>query len=358
MHVLHHPKKGLTLYFRILFILSGFIVPLGLQAAEPLKTITLETKTIPEYLSLYATVEPINQATLYAQTSGRVLNIFYDVNDYVKKGQLLIVLDNHLQQASYNEAVAREKEANASQANAAKNFKRIRRLVALRNLPQARLDQAQAQLDSADARVQQSEAAKNRAADQLSYTRITAPYSGIVTARLIQKGELALPGKPLISGFSLDTLRIKAAIPQRNINAVRQAHLVRLDIPSKPALKLTDITLFPYANPASHTYTLRANLPTGIKGFSPGELVKIQIPIGQKSALMIPGSAVMIHDELRTVYVVEKDGMVDLRQIRFAKHRNNQLEIIAGLQAGEKILATPQAYLNQLLTNQGKQVNQ
>jgi RND family efflux transporter MFP subunit len=322
-------------------------LPLSLQAEE-LSRLTIAPTSSTQYLNLYANVEPINQATIYAQTSGVVKQINVDVNDMVEKGALLILLDDQQQTASLKEADAMLSQAKANQANAQKQYNRTRKLVAKHSLPQANLDEALAQLDAANAQIQQLIAAKHRAQEQLSYTRIVAPYSGIVTARHIEVGELAMPGKPLISGFSLTHLRISASIPERNIEQVRQAKTLIVNKGKEGALKLTDFTLFPYADPQSHSFTLRAPLPEAITGFSPGMLIKLSIPLGQSEIIWVPEQAVLTHNELNAVYLVDSKGQVQLQQIRIGQRTADQIQVISGLSAGDQILQDPHAYLASL----------
>jgi RND family efflux transporter MFP subunit len=318
--------------------------------AEELNRLTISPAMSTEYLNLYANVEPINQATIYAQTSGVVKQINVDVNDVVKKGALLMVLDDQQQLATLLEAKAALSKAKANQYNAQKQYNRTRKLVAQRSLPQAKLDDAQAQLDAANAQIQQLIAAKDRAQEQLSYTRIVAPYSGIVTARHIEVGELALPGKSLISGFSLTHLRLTASIPEINISKVRQAKSLIADLGKGKSLTLSHFILFPYADPKNHSFTLRAPLPEDITGLSPGMFVKLAIPLGETKSIWIPHRSVLTHNELNAVYLIGTKGQVQLQQVRIGQRKEGQLQIIAGLSTGDQIIQDPHAYLARLMT--------
>ncbi len=329
------------------FLLAVLVSPVGADTSNRISTLRISPTTSPEYLRIYANIEPINQATMYAQTSGTVVEMNVDVNDRVEKGALLIKLDPQQQLASVKEAQALLREAQANQANAQKQYRRIKKLVSQRSLPQSKLDNALALLEAANARIQQVTAAKKRAKEQLSYTNIIAPYSGVVTARHIEIGELALPGKPLISGFSLNQLRVAAAIPQRYIDQVRAAKEIKVTVNQTP-ITLHAFTLFPYADPQSHSYQIRANLPEGIPHISPGMLVKIAIPLNNKQGIWIPTSAVLTHNELNTVYLVDKNQHVQLQQIRIGQRTNMKLEVIAGLREGDRILTHPHIYLDRL----------
>ena len=106
------------------------------------------------------------------------------------------------------------------------------------------------------------------------------------------------------------------------------------------------MTFYPYADAQSHTFRLRLNLTDPEGALFPGTLVKVNVSVGERDALLVPSSAVLVRGELRAVYVVT-DGKPQLRQVKVGQAHDDQVEILAGLATGENILASAEAMLNE-----------
>ncbi|MGL6171755.1 MAG: efflux RND transporter periplasmic adaptor subunit, partial [Vibrio sp.] len=160
-------------------------------------------------------VQPVNQGSLAAQTTGRVVGVFVDVNDWVKKDQVLLEITAIQQSAALQATQAQLESAKAQNSQAQAQLNRYRQLFPKGAISQEQMDSAAAQAESSEAAVRSAQAAVAQAKESLGYTNITAPYDGIVTQRMVELGETVAPGTPLVSGFSLDALRVEIEIPQR-----------------------------------------------------------------------------------------------------------------------------------------------
>jgi RND family efflux transporter MFP subunit len=167
-------------------------------------------------------VETVNRTTVSAQTQGRVESIFfYDVNDYVEKRAALVRLKDTEQRARVTQAAAELKSATAQLQQTKDEFARVKGLFGKKLSSASAMDDATAKLKGAQARFESAQAGLEQAQEQLGYTLIRAPYSGIVTRRHLEVGETASPGQPVMSGISLEQLRVSVDVPQSVIPAVR-----------------------------------------------------------------------------------------------------------------------------------------
>ena len=294
-------------------------------------------------------VEAVHRSTVSAQTSGRVEEILFDVEDFVPKGEVILRFRDTEQRAGLAQAEANLKEAQARAKEAESEYRRTADLLEKNLVAQSAMDKAEAARKAARARLEAARAGVEQASEQLEYTVVRAPYSGIVTERHVELGEVAAPGRPLMSGISLERLRIGARVPQRLIEAVRMHGRGRVVVSHSDAdgarersIDAEGLTFFPHTDPTSHTFTVRLELPEGQQGLYPGMFVKALFVTGEAKRLVVPESAVVRRGEVTAVYVVGGDGAPRLRQIRVgrADERGGRV-VLAGLEAGERVALDP-----------------
>ena len=165
------------------------------------------------------TVEAVNKATVAAQTHGRIARLPYDVNDFVPKGAVIVQFTDREQRDAVQKARALLAEARARRTEAEATFGRIERLRATGAASQNELDRALGNRNAMRARARAAESALAEAKKQLDYTVVKAPYAGIVTARQVEVGETVAPGQALMTGLSLDRLRVRVDLPKTVVDA-------------------------------------------------------------------------------------------------------------------------------------------
>ncbi len=316
-------------------------------AAGKIATEVLQPVTVPAERELDGTIEAVNQATVSAQTSGRVAEIFHDVNDFVPAGALLMKLRSTEQRAGLQQAEAARVEAAAREAEAQARYARIRDMYERKVVAKAQLDQVAAERDAAVARLAAANAAVESAREGVAYTEVRAPYAGIVTARLVRVGEAVSPGTPLMSGLSLEKLRVTVDIPQTLVGQVRERRKAAVYVDSR-RIEATQVTIFPEADPATNTFRARVDLPANAADLYPGMFVKVGFVTGESPRLLVPKSAIVARSEVTAVYVVDDDGRLSLRQVRTGGAFGDRFEILAGLVAGERVALDPVAALRSL----------
>ncbi|MHB8723375.1 MAG: efflux RND transporter periplasmic adaptor subunit [Steroidobacteraceae bacterium] len=290
--------------------------------------------------SVDGTIEAVNQATVSAQTAGRITEILYDVNDVVPAGAVIIRLKGNEQRANLEGAQAAITEAKARNAEAATTYQRISGLFQQHVVSKAQLDQATANRDAAAARLTAAEAALATAREGVGYTEIRAPYGGVVTKRLVEVGESVSPGTPLMTGLSLRDLRVDTNIPQSAVMQVRRLKQAAI-YSGNERIEATKITIFPEAATPSSTFRARLDLPPGAIDLAPGMYVKVGLVVGEADRLLIPVSALVERSEITGVYVLDSRGRAALRYVRPGHRFGDKIEILAGLAAGERIALDP-----------------
>ncbi len=308
----------------------------------PLQTMTIAAQQAPRERIWDGVVEAVNQATLSAQTAGRVIELPFDVNDYVQVGDVVVRFTDVEQQSGRRRADAALNAAQAGLVEATADYQRIADVYARKLVAKTQLDQATARRDTARAAVEAARAALREAGEQVDYTVIRAPYSGVLTERHVKVGETVRPGQPLVSGLSMAKLRINVEVPQSEIAAIRAHRQAAVLLAEGKRLAAERIVIFPFADPATHSYKIRLEMPEAETGLQPGMTVKAAFTLGQEERLLVPLQALVQRGETTAVYVIS-DNRTLLRQIRIGHRFGDDAEVISGLKSGDVIALEPSA---------------
>ncbi len=336
--------KPLNIIFAILA--ATVVLPLGSQfvAAAPLETVAARQQVVQNLRRFDGSVEAVNKSTISAQTTGRIMEINFDVDDYVKAGSVIVRFFDTEHKARLKQAESALMAAAARRLAADQTFRRTQTLFKNGTVAKAAFDTAKSNFDAAAASKDSAKASVQQAREQLSYTIVRAPYSGFVVERHVQIGEIANTGQPLMTGFSLEKLRVKADVPQQFANAIRQGNKAIVYSPDGTKINASRLTVFPFADPKSNTVTVRIALPDGTKSVFPGMLVKTAFKIGERTVLSIPQSAVVRRGEVVGAYIIDQENILHLQQIRTGRTLNDgAIEVLSGLQAGDKVAIDPLA---------------
>ena len=289
----------------------------------------VEKKAIEVSFPAQARVEAVRAATVAAQVAGRVLAVNVDAGDRVKSGQLLLTLDAR-------ELAAGDVASQAQRAQAQASWERSKNLFRQKFISQAALDQAEAAYKAA-------QGGASATAATLSHARVTAPMSGVVAERLIEPGELAAPGRALLSIFDPSSLRVIATVPQARLEAVRKVRRARVElVESGRWIDVERVEVLPTVDAQSHTATVRLILAAGTADIVPGMSVRAHLSTGAAEKLVMPSAAVLRRGEVTAVYVMDDQGKPRLRQVRVGEAMNESLiEILAGVSPGERVSLDP-----------------
>jgi RND family efflux transporter MFP subunit len=289
-----------------------------------------------------AVVEAGRESTLAAQVAGRILMLEVDAGDTVRQGQLLARIDDSEARNSMAGSQAQVAQAQANLANTQVQYERARQLVARKFMSQASLDKAQADYQSAQAALAAAKAGVAQSSTSRGFTNIAAPFSGLVSARLAQVGEMASLGRPLLTMFDPATLRIVASVPQEKLEEVRKAGHASIEFPAQGRwVEAKSVTVLPAADSRTHISQVRIEIPRDVAGVYPGMFARAHFAIGQHRKMLVPAAAVVRRSEVTGLYVVVGER-VQLRQVRLGgTAQDGMVEVLAGIDAGERVALEP-----------------
>jgi len=328
---------------RILWIFCLLLGATAAQAAEQLAVATAQYREVAQTYSADGLVEAVRQSTVSAQIGGRVKEITFDAGDRVTKGQVILRIDEREALQAMAGSQAQVFQAQANMQNAKSAYERARQLFAQKFISQAALDKAQVDYKVALAQAAASEAGAGQASLAHGYTAVIAPYSGVVSARLVEIGEMVMPGKPLMTGFDPSEMRVVVSVPQDNLVDIGVRPEAMVEAPTLNRwIKPASTTVQPIADARTHSTQVRVYLPKNETGIYPGMFVRTHFAVGKASKLVIPVSAILRRSEVVAVYVADEKGGVKLRQVRLGEATSDgTVEVLAGLNPGEKVALDP-----------------
>lgn len=177
----------------------------------------------------------------------------------------------------------------------------------------------------------------------LAYTRIRAPFAGMVTARMADPGTLAAPGVPLLQVDSAGPLQLQTTVDESAIGAVRVGMKIQVDVDSAPSAAATGTVsqIVPAADPASHTFLVKIDLAAS-KQLRAGMYGTAEIPTGSHRAILAPSSSIVMRGSLPCAYVLDGNGIAQLRYVTLGSSHGELVEILSGISAGEKLVDKPE----------------
>ncbi len=331
---------------------GGFIVLLaacgGETAAPPasrpaLASAPVELREVELTRSAEAVVEAVHQSTVSSQIAGRIVDLRFDVGDRVKKGDVIARIDERAATQAVAASEAQVRAAEANLVNARAQYERSRQLLAQKFISQAALDKSEADFKAAESQMKAMLAGAGQAATERSFATIIAPYGGVVSARHVQLGEMATPGKPIMTGFDPSSLRVSATVASSEISAIQAGGKARVEIPSAGRwIEARSFTVVPSADPRTHSTEIRIELPDDIAGVYPGIFARAHFVVGRAPRLMVPREAIVRRGELVAAYVLDGRGAPQLRQVRLGTVADERgIEVLAGLKPGERVALDP-----------------
>lgn len=291
------------------------------------------------FVSVSGKIQSVNNADLSTRMMGYVKKASFNVGDKVSKGQVLISINNTDLQAQSAQVNANITEANAAFNNAQKDYNRFKNLFADNSASQKEFDDMTARYEMAKARLEASKQMKNEINAQFAYTNITAPFSGVVTAKNVEEGDMANPGQALISIEAPGNFEVIAMVPETEISQIKQG--TEVDVLVKSIQKSLKGTVAEVSSSAKHTggqYLVKIALDKTDVSILSGMFATVQFPIEKKVAnemVLIPKEAIVNQGQLSGVYTVSQNSTAILRWLRLGRTFDNQVEVLSGLSADE-----------------------
>ena len=339
-------------------LLCGLPVLARAQAAvQALQAVPAQVAASAATVAFDGVVEAVHQTVLAAQVAGAVVQLDAKAGDRVKAGQLLLRIDARAADQTAAAGDAQVQAARAALDVARKDFDRQQQLFQKNYISQAALERAESAFKSTQAQASAQLAQAGAARTQSGFYLVRAPFAGVVAEVPVSLGDLAMPGRPLLTLYDPAALRVTAAVPQSVATQPVSGLSLRIELPGLPAASAwvtpMRVQLLPTVDPASHTVQLRADLPAALPGLSPGMFARLWLLLPQAplaagttppaATLLVPLQAIVRRAEMTGLYVLDSAGKPALRQVRLGRAQGDQVEILSGLMAGERVVSDPQA---------------
>ena len=324
------------------------------ETLSNVSVIAVQKTTVPDWLEAVGTVRATQTSQVSSQVMGNILEIRAHEGDRVQSGQVLAVLDDAQSRSGTDQATAAlnaaEKEVSAADSDfalAEATLKRYQQLYEKKSVSPQEFDEIKARYQSAEARRDmaragqaQATAGLTQARTSLGYTRIRAPFTGIVTEKKADAGTLASPGMPIFTIEDTRSYRLEVTVDESELRFVRvgQASPVTIDALGNTQLSGKVAQIVPAADPASRTFLVKVELPADVRVRS-GLFGRARFSRGERSALLIPRASLVERGQLQGVYVLDANQIAGLRYVTLGKSTGEQIEVLSGLQDGEKLVA-------------------
>jgi multidrug efflux system membrane fusion protein len=328
------------------------------DAVRNIAVLAVQQANVPDLLEAVGTLRAAQTSDASSQMMGNIVEIRAHEGDHVQRGQVLALIDDSQPRAAVDRSTAADLAAQQQLVGADSDLtladstlKRYQTLFEKKSVsPQefdevkARQQAALARRDMAKAGQAQAQAALSQARTSLDYTRIRAPFDGVVTQKKADSGTLASPGMPIFTVEDVRRYRLEATVNENDLRYVRtgQQVSVAIDAVDNAGLNGTVVQIVPAADSASRAFLVKIDLPTDTHLRS-GLFGRAQFSRGERQALMIPRSAVVERGQLQGIYVLDQNKVASLRYITLGRASGADVEVLAGLQDGERLVAKPGA---------------
>ncbi|MCJ8500304.1 efflux RND transporter periplasmic adaptor subunit [Desulfatitalea alkaliphila] len=312
-----------------------------------------------------ATINARTGSTIAAKLLGTVQAVHVRQGDRIKAGDLLVTIDPRTVSAQLEQAQAALNEARRAETSALSardaaaaaaelaegTFRRYEQLRAENSVSdqefdevqsrfrqaRATLSQTEAMVAAARSRVQQAEAALRQADVARGDARVMAPYDGRVVNKMVEEGDMASPGTPLLTVEQEGLYCADLVLPERHIQAVREGMAATVVVPALDNIEVEGTVgrIVPAADARSRSFEIKVAMPEGLD-LKTGMFARVRIPLGGTGVLLVPESAVRQEGQLTGIFVVDEEMVARFRLVRIGTRYGDRVEVISGLGEGQR----------------------
>ncbi|HLW34422.1 MAG TPA: efflux RND transporter periplasmic adaptor subunit [Chthoniobacterales bacterium] len=324
---------SLTLFFGAI----GLLVSTGCRKdstsppVPPPANVRVETVHAKPHVAaedVVGTVQPKLRSVIEAKISGRIEKMLVVPGQQVKAGELLVQLDSREVQAKLDQAIAVRQQAD----NDLKRYEILR----------AKQVITPAEFEAVQSRRQVAVASATETETMLGYTKITAPFDGVVTRKLADVGDLATPGKSLLELEDPRVLQFEAPVPEAVIDKVKLGTRLSVQVLANEIDGAVS-EISPSADPNSRTFLIKLDLPS-VVGLHAGQFGRVAIPVSETNVLRAPITAVVQRGQMEMVFVVINQH-AQLRLVKTGRRFGNEVELLSGVSSGERVITENAASL-------------
>lgn len=302
--------------------------------------VTAELEELPVVVQASGSVESWRRASPGTKIMSRVAELTVREGDRVRAGELLARLESADLEAAVTQARAAIAMAEATLQNAATHHARMQELHAQRSVTDKNLEDATAAHRVAAANVEITRANLEAAEVMLSYAEVRAPISGWVTSKMIETGDMTAPGRPMLVIEDLSRVKVKVNVPEAVVADLAPGQPAEVTILGQARLTTID-RIVPAGDPDTRTFTVEMVLDNPDGEIKAGMFARAAFDVGNRSAVLIPRSAIVERGQLVGVFVVGEDNRATLRWIKLGSPIDDLIEVLSGLQSGERYVLAP-----------------
>ncbi len=344
--------------------------PAGAPATVTASTDVARIEPRADLYEAVGTVRARQVSTLAAKVMGTVVSVNAVENRYVARDAVLVSLSRTQIDAGFDQARAGVEAALKARAaaEAARNGARVQAEMARATLARFRrlavgeavsaqeidevrtraeaadtaLAQAEAMLEAADQQVAQARAALRAAGATQADTELRAPFDGLITARLVEPGDLAAPGRPLLTIEAREGYRVDLTLPESRLGAVSGGQALAVVLPAIGPEQVTGTveTIMPAADSATRTILVKVGLPD-MDGLRSGLFARVWVPVGSTTILRVPEQALVHQGQLTGIFKVGAEDTAHFSLVRTGRVAEGRVEILSGLSDGERYVTAP-----------------
>jgi len=317
-----------------------------LDKAVALNTATLVVKSqlVPVYATVPGTVISMKRAEISSRLTGYVRRVDVQAGDAVRAGQHLLSIDSSDVTGNLQQAQAGVIQAKAVYDEADINYQRYATLFPQGAVSRMQLDDAQRTYKTTKAQLQAAQAALRMATAEIGYADVVAPFAGVVVEKLVDPGDLTMPGKTLLVVEDEHTLEVQSYVPDDIYAALHVGQNVPFSAGGDSYIGFLK-SVVAAADPQTHTHLIRLSIPAA-SPLTSGLYVRVHVPVGEQPMVRIPVTALTERAGIIGVFVVNAEDRTQLRLVRAGDTEGDQAEIQSGLADGERIVLHPDARID------------
>lgn len=339
-------------HFKPLLVAVSLVLALplaGCSGEEKTKTGQTQARTIQAQIS---TIQP-SQTTATTATTGsvvalesvrvasRLMGYIRDIavveGQAVKTGQRLFTIDPLDIEGAVEQARLGLQQAEDAMKDAKADHDRFESLYKDEVVSRQQYEKMKLNYDIAVSRAAQAKAGLGTARGQMRYATVTSPINGLVTQKLANEGDIAAPGHPVLMVENPARLQVRTAVAEDLYKGIKlgQSVMIEIDGQTQP-ISAKVAHLSPAADPMTHTYTVK--LDVAAQGLKSGAFARVLFPTGKRNVLAVPQAAVLDRAGITGVFVVDGQGLAQYRMVRVGKSENGLVEVLSGLNPGERVV--------------------
>ena len=307
------------------------------------KVVTVNPTNIGITINTPGSVVAEQQAQIASRITGFIRAINVDVGQRVVAGQRLLTIDPTDIEGQVNLANAGLAQAQAALADAKNDYQRFGELYREQAIPKAQWDKVRLQYEVAVQQAIAAKAGQNTAGEQMRYATLSAPFSGIITQKMANVGDLATPGRTLLSMENPARLQVQTQVSAEVFAHLQPGTPVSLHFDNSWLIGKVD-HLVPASDPVSHTYLVKIALPEH-NPLKSGMFVQVGFSTGVRMGLQIPASTLLNRAGIIGVFVLDNQDIAHYRMVRVGDNHDGMVDIQAGLSAGERVVSSATASL-------------